>query len=125
MAASSASPACSRAASRSSTIIDWFERQLTKLQVKVLYNTLLDADEIKAFGADEVIIATGSQPDGAGFQRALPEHDRLPGIERGNVWAVEDVMNRSARLGKRVIVLDETANWKGAGTAHPSCRERP
>ena len=40
------------------------------------YNTLLDADEIKAFGADEVIVATGSQPDGKGFQRALPEHDR-------------------------------------------------
>ena len=97
--------------------LDWFERQLTKLQVKILYNTLLEPDDIKAFGADEVIVATGSQPDGAGFQRALPEHDRLPGIDRGNVWAVEDVLNRSARLGKRVIILDETANWKGAGTA--------
>lgn len=97
--------------------LDWFERQLTKLQVKILYNTVLEPDDIKAFGADEVIVATGSQPDGAGFQRALPEHDRLPGIDRGNVWAVEDVLNRSARLGKRVIILDETANWKGAGTA--------
>ena len=26
-------------------------------------------------------------------------------------------MGRAARLGKRVLVLDETANWKGAGTA--------
>ena len=26
-------------------------------------------------------------------------------------------MGRAARLGKRVILLDETANWKGAGTA--------
>ena len=66
----------------------------------MLYNTLLDADEIKAFGADEVIIATGSQPDGAGFQRALPEHDRLPGIDRGNVWSAEDVMSRSRAAGQ-------------------------
>lgn len=97
--------------------LDWFERQLAKLQVKVLLNTPLDAEEAKAFGADEVIVATGSQPDGTGFQRALPEFDSLPGIGRGNVWPAEDVMRREARLGKRVIVLDETANWKGGGTA--------
>lgn len=97
--------------------LDWFERQLTKLQVKVLLNTPLDAEEAKAFGADVVIVATGSMPDGNAFQRAMPEHDALPGIERGNVATAEDVMARIARPGKRVIVLDETANWKGGGTA--------
>lgn len=97
--------------------IDWLERQLTKLQVKVLLNTPLDADEARAFGADEVIVATGSMPDGNAFQRAMPEHDALPGIERGNVASAEDVMSRIARPGKRVIVLDETANWKGSGVA--------
>jgi NADPH-dependent 2,4-dienoyl-CoA reductase/sulfur reductase-like enzyme len=97
--------------------IDWYERQLGKLQVKVLYNTIMEPDDIKAFGADEVIIATGSQPDGNGFQRAFPEHDALPGIERGNVCSAEEVMARQARPGKRVIILDETANWKGGGTA--------
>src|SRR5262245_55817976 len=97
--------------------IEWYERQLQKLQVKVLYNTLLEAEDIKAIGADEVIMATGSQPDGHGFQRLLPGYDHLPGIERGNVWSAEAVMNREARFGKRVMVLDETANWKGGGTA--------
>lgn len=97
--------------------IDWYERQLAKLQVMVLYNTIMEPDDIKAFGADEVIIATGSQPDGNGFQRAFPEHDALPGIERGNACSAEEVMARQARPGKRVILLDETANWKGGGTA--------
>jgi 2,4-dienoyl-CoA reductase-like NADH-dependent reductase (Old Yellow Enzyme family)/thioredoxin reductase len=97
--------------------IDWLERQLNKLQVRVLMNSPLDADEVKAVGADEVIMATGSQPDGKGFQRWMPEHDALPGIERGHVFSCEDVMGKSARLGKRVILLDETANWKGTGTA--------
>jgi 2,4-dienoyl-CoA reductase-like NADH-dependent reductase (Old Yellow Enzyme family)/thioredoxin reductase len=97
--------------------LDWFERQLTRLQVRVLLNTPMDGDEVKAFGADEVVIATGSLPDGKGFQRSLPEFDELPGLSRGNVWTAEDVMSRAARLGKRVIVLDETSNWKGGGTA--------
>ena len=97
--------------------IDWFERQLGKLQVKVLLNTPLDAEEAKAFGADEIIVATGSLPDGKAFQRAMPEHDALPGIEKGNAVSAEDVMARIARPGKRVLLLDETANWKGAGTA--------
>lgn len=97
--------------------LDWYERQLTKLQVTVKLNAPWDASDIAAFDANEVIIATGSQPDGKGFQRALPELDALPGLERGNVWSAEDVMSRTARLGRRVLVLDETANWKGAGTA--------
>ncbi len=97
--------------------LDWYERQLTKLQVTVKLNAPWDASEVRAFGADEVVIATGSQPDGKGFQRALPELDALPGLDRGNVWSAEDVMGRIARLGKRVLLLDETANWKGGGTA--------
>ena len=97
--------------------IDWLERQLNRLQVKVLLNTPLDADEVRAMDADAVILATGSLPDGKAFQRAMPEHDALPGLERGNVATAEDVMARIARPGRRVIVLDETANWKGGGTA--------
>jgi thioredoxin reductase len=95
--------------------LDWYERQLQRLQVKVMLNAPLEAADITAIAADEVIIATGSLPDGKAFQRAMPEHDSLPGIARGNVVTAEDVMARIARPGKRVIILDETANWKGAG----------
>ena len=105
---------------RRAQILDWIawqERQLAQLQVEVRYNSPLDADEIAAFGADVVILATGSQPDGSGFQRALPQLDQLPGIGRGNVCTAEDVMNRAVRPGKRVLMLDEGGNWKGAGTA--------
>jgi 2,4-dienoyl-CoA reductase-like NADH-dependent reductase (Old Yellow Enzyme family) len=97
--------------------IDWLERQLTQLQVRVLMNSPMDADEVKAFAADEVLIATGSQPDLKGFQRALPQLDILAGVELGQVYSAEDVMAKRATLGKRVLLLDETANWKGTGTA--------
>jgi 2,4-dienoyl-CoA reductase-like NADH-dependent reductase (Old Yellow Enzyme family)/pyruvate/2-oxoglutarate dehydrogenase complex dihydrolipoamide dehydrogenase (E3) component len=97
--------------------LDWYARQLEKLQVKVLLNTYFEPHDVEAFGADEVILATGSQPGGDGFQRFLPHFDKLPGVDRGNVWTAEEVMSRQARLGPRVIVLDEGANWKGGGTA--------
>ena len=97
--------------------IEWYCRQLERLQVEVRYNTYIEADDIAPFGADAIVIATGSQPDDAGFQRALPMVERLPGIEHGNVWPVEDVMGRACRPGKRVIVLDDGGNWRGCGTA--------
>ncbi len=98
-------------------LIDWYERQLTQLQVQIRYDTYMDADDVRAFGADEVVTATGSLPDGLGFQKALPHLSVLPGIERGRVWSAEDVMGRAARLGDRVIVYDEGGNWRGCGTA--------
>ncbi len=98
-------------------LIQWYETQLEKLQVKVELNRPLDPDEVAGYGADSVVLATGSQPTGTGFQRAMPQRDSLPGIERGNVWSVEEVMSRAARPGKRVIVLDDGGNWRGCGTA--------
>ncbi|MFZ5789731.1 MAG: FAD-dependent oxidoreductase [Pseudomonadota bacterium] len=98
-------------------LIGWYEGQLARLQVTVRLNSPMDGEEVRGSGADAVVLATGSQPAGTGFQRALPTVERLPGIERGNVWAVEEVMGRAARLGPRVLLLDDTGNWRGAGTA--------
>ncbi len=81
------------------------------------YNTYMDGIEIEAFGADEVVFATGSLADGNAFQRAMLQHDALPGFQKGNVYSVEEVMSRQARPGKRVIVLDDGGNWRGGGTA--------
>ena len=98
-------------------LICWYGRQLEKLGVDVRLNSYLDGDEIAGFGADHVVIATGALPQESGFQKALPDRPELPGIGRGNVWSPEDVMGRAARLGKRVIVLDEGGHWRGVGTA--------
>ncbi|MCX7302028.1 MAG: FAD-dependent oxidoreductase [Rhodobacterales bacterium] len=98
-------------------LLGWYDRQLRQLGVDLRLNTYLDAGEIAAFGADHVAIAIGSQPDPEGFQRAMTHLPRLPGIEAGRVWSPEDVLNRVARPGKRVVVLDEGGNWRGAGTA--------
>ena len=97
-------------------LLGWYARQLERLGVEMHFNSYLDAGEIAAMGADQVILATGSLPAGTGFQKAIPHLSALPGLD-GNVWPVEDVMGRAARLGPRVIVLDEGGNWRGGGTA--------
>ncbi len=72
-------------------LIDWYERELARLGVDVRLNTPLDADEVPAFGADVVVLATGSLPAGTGFQRQLPQQAQLPGIELPNIWSMANV----------------------------------
>lgn len=98
-------------------LMQWYAVQLEKLGVDLRYHSPMDADEVRDFGAEIVVLATGSQPAGTGFQKALPHFDTLPGIEKGNVWSVEEVMTRSARLGNHILLLDEGGNWRGGGTA--------
>jgi 2,4-dienoyl-CoA reductase-like NADH-dependent reductase (Old Yellow Enzyme family)/thioredoxin reductase len=98
-------------------LIDWYETQLTKLQVKVNYSSPMDSDDVRNSGADAVVLATGAQPSGTGFQKALPQLEALPGIGNGNVFSVDAVMARSARPGRHVIVLDDIGHWDGLGTA--------
>jgi 2,4-dienoyl-CoA reductase-like NADH-dependent reductase (Old Yellow Enzyme family)/thioredoxin reductase len=98
-------------------LIDWYEGQLGRLQVEVRLNAPMEPDEVAGFGAEAVVLATGAQPAGTGFQRALPQLERLPGLDHGNVFSVDEIMGRAARPGDRVIVLDDIGHWDGCGTA--------
>ncbi len=98
-------------------LIGWWARELERLGVEVRHNAPVEAQDVPAFGADAAILATGSLPAENGFQRALPQVERLPGIDRAGVASVEDVMGGSVQPGQRVVVLDDLGHWHGAGTA--------
>ena len=98
-------------------LLDWYERQFTKLGVTLRLNSFLDDSDVAAHPADTVIIASGSLPDETGFQRWMPHLARLPGIDLGGVWSPEAVLRREARPGDTVVVYDEGSNWRGVGTA--------
>ena len=98
-------------------LMSWYLRQFEKLGVEVRYFTPMDEQDIVEFGADEVVLATGSMPDGLAKQRWLPEADELPGLGNGKVFACEEVFRDQVELGKAVIVLDEGGNYRGTGTA--------
>ena len=98
-------------------LMDWYESQFVKLNVKLRLNTYLDEADIASHPADTVILATGSLPDETGFQRWQPHLDTLPGIALGQVWSPEQVLRREARMGDSVVLYDEGSNWRGVGTA--------
>ncbi|MGD8348990.1 MAG: FAD-dependent oxidoreductase [Gammaproteobacteria bacterium] len=98
-------------------LMGWYLRQFDRLGVEVRYFSPMDEQDIVAFGADEVVLATGSLPDESARQRWLPEAGELPGLENGNVYPCEEIFRGQAEPGKSVIVLDEGGNWRGAGTA--------
>ncbi len=98
-------------------LINWYEGQLKKLRVRVRYNTFVEPRQTLNYDTDVVVLATGSLPSNTGFQHGLPTRHLLPGVSKPNVCAVEDVMNRSAKLGKKVLLLDDTGTWRGVGTA--------
>lgn len=99
-------------------LLAWYERQLERLDVDVRRGLRLGgADDVSAFGVDEVVVATGSRPAGTGFQRRRPGVDVLPGVDAPNVFTVEDVLSGGAEVGRRVVVLDDVGDWRGGGTA--------
>jgi len=98
-------------------LLDWYERQFTKLGVVLRLNTFLDEDEIAAHPADIAILATGSLPDEDAFQRWMPHETKLPGLSNGHVYSPEAILRREARPGHEVILYDEGSNWRGVGTA--------
>ncbi|MEY4174809.1 MAG: hypothetical protein RI900_1974, partial [Actinomycetota bacterium] len=98
-------------------LVEWYGRELQRLDVHVRVNTPMDADDVLAFGADEVVMATGSQPSGTGFQRYLPLVDRMPGVDLPNVGSVDDVLDNRLKVGHRVVLVDDFGDWRGGGTA--------
>lgn len=83
------------------------ERQLRKAGVEIRLNLELNADAVRAFGADGVLLATGSQPLKTAFTSTRPAVDRVPGTEQDNVLSVVEVLQNPERVGKRVVLFDE------------------
>ena len=98
-------------------LLDWYERQLVQLGVEVRLNCPLDADDVRSIDADHVIVTTGSQPAGTGFQRGVPQQEAIAGVDQANVWSIEDVMGKRCKPGKQVLLVDDTGDWRGGGTA--------
>jgi len=106
-------------------LLSWYQGQLEKLQVRVMKQTQISADQITSFGADVTVLATGSMPSRHGFQRAFPHLPRLPGVEQENVCTVHDVLSGRIVPGHRVLLLDDINGWwPASGTALHLAQQR-
>jgi 2,4-dienoyl-CoA reductase-like NADH-dependent reductase (Old Yellow Enzyme family)/thioredoxin reductase len=93
------------------------ERQLSKAGVDIRLNTIWSADEIEKFGADGVIIATGSVPLKTGFTSTRPAVDEVPGTRQTNVLSVMDILDNPSAVGKKVVLFDEDGGRYALGAA--------
>ena len=91
------------------------EVRLAKLGVPVVLDKNATADDVIAFGADAVIVATGAVASTSGFSIANPVVNELPGVKQDNVVTGWDVVNGSKPIGKRVVVLDDDGTRQASG----------
>jgi len=99
-------------------LLHWhYLSELDRLDIDLRLNTEADASLLAELGPEVVVMATGSVPAMDGRQRLLPAMRRLPGIEAGNVFSINEVLRGSNALGKRVLLLDDIDGWMpAAGT---------
>ncbi|MDP6788714.1 MAG: FAD-dependent oxidoreductase [Rhodospirillales bacterium] len=96
----------------------YYQGRLEKLGIDLRLETDWTARAVKSFGADAVVLATGSNPAMTGAQRALPHVDHLPGVDGDNVYSINDVLTGDETLGHSVLLLDDIDGWLPAsGTA--------
>jgi 2,4-dienoyl-CoA reductase-like NADH-dependent reductase (Old Yellow Enzyme family) len=106
-------------------LLNWYQTQLSKLQVRVELRREMTREDILASGADAVVLCTGSQPTRSGFQRNYPQRLSLPGAEQDNVCTIHDVLDGRVVPGTRVLLLDDIDGWWPAtGTALHLAQQR-
>jgi NADPH-dependent 2,4-dienoyl-CoA reductase/sulfur reductase-like enzyme len=98
-------------------IILWLESEITRLGVDIRTNTYLEAEEALAFGADHIIVATGSLPRGNAVQYTQSARV-VPGGLQPHVLSSSDIFERPGLdLGTSAVVLDEVGHYEGLAVA--------
>ena len=99
--------------------LNWRRIQLEKLKnVEVFTGLRLDAEEACTYGAELVIVATGSHWAGDGLNAIT--HEPIPGADSSLPWVLtpEQVMTEGKRPpGNRVVVYDGEGYFVAAGIA--------
>jgi dimethylamine/trimethylamine dehydrogenase len=105
-------------------IIDWRAVQLARLPgVQVITGHRLTAAEVLDYGADLVVIATGSMWRGDGIQPGHP--DPMPGADPGlpHVLTPEQACAGKRPPGRHVVVYDTDGYYVASGVAELFARD--
>jgi 2,4-dienoyl-CoA reductase-like NADH-dependent reductase (Old Yellow Enzyme family) len=101
------------------TFIDYLDRQLQKLGVKVNLGVELtdkNIDEVLAKEKPDVaVMATGARPARDGTNAFTGKS--IPGWERENVYNYEDVLLGKAKLGEKILIVDDFSDRVSPGIA--------
>lgn len=85
----------------------WLQGQLGELGVKIELEREATADDVDAFGADAVVIATGSKP--------IPAP--VPGAEHEGIYSVWEALVDEPDLGSHVLLVDYNGHHQATSLA--------
>jgi dimethylamine/trimethylamine dehydrogenase len=105
-------------------VVNYRRIQLDKLKnVEVITGTRLDAQGVLEYGAEIVVVATGSRWATDGLQGITNEP--IPGADasRPHVATPDQIMTEGKAVGKRVVVYDCETYFMGVGMAEKLVRE--
>ena len=99
-------------------VVNYRQIQLDKLRnVEIHTNARLDAAQIREYGAEIVVIATGCHWAKDGLNSVT--HDTIPGADASLEWQLtpEDVALNRKPVGRRVLILENEAYFMGVTLA--------
>lgn len=95
----------------------WQESEIYRLGVDVRLSTFVDADDVASFGADRVVIATGSYPRMDGIQLAVPAKP-MRGIDHPDAMSSTDLFtSRRNASPDHALVVDDVGHYEGIAVA--------
>lgn len=110
-----AAMAPTRAGIRDITV--WLEEEIFRLGVEVELSTYVEADEIEAYGADAVIVATGATPRLDGIQVSNPG-EPIKGMDQPHIISSNGLFEGERKdLGKSAVVIDDVGHYEAIGVA--------
>jgi len=98
-------------------LVDDLEASLRRRGVQVMLDTEATADAVAAFGADEVIVATGARWQTSGFSMFRTDRDAIPGAELPHVIDPLTALNDLAACGRNVLIVDDNGDYLPLGLA--------
>lgn len=106
---------------RWNTVVDNLERAMAGNGASVQLESRATLERILAFGADEIVIATGSVWQRTGESPLRPDRLSIPGSDREHVLdvaaAIIRVQSDPLSLGARVLIYEETGSYLAIGLA--------
>src|SRR5699024_1477828 len=90
--------------------IEWEQNQLKKLKVKINLNSLMTVEDIKSLKFDELIIATGSNPQ-------LKQFMSVDSFNMDIATPHDVIWNKKGVSAKKVIIWDQEGGLAGSQAA--------
>lgn len=98
-------------------LVDDLLASIGRRNVNIKLNKEATADAVVAFGAHEVIVATGARWQTSGFSTFRPDRDAIPRVATAHVIDPLSALADPASCGARVLIVDDNGDYLPLGLA--------